>query len=70
VARQPKNQLNVRNEPPPPTFSVSSKLSPALRELHPQAEHAFRDAYFLEFLGLPTPVARAGENEAVVASWG
>lgn len=31
----------------------NKKLSPAVRELHPAADHIFRDKYVLEFLDLP-----------------
>ncbi len=32
---------------------MSAKLSPLVRELHPNIFHAFKDNYVLEFLGLP-----------------
>jgi hypothetical protein len=30
-----------------------SKVSPAVRQMHPEALRIFRDAYTVEFLGLP-----------------
>lgn len=32
---------------------IGAKLSAALREFHPNIQHAFKDNYVLEFLGLP-----------------
>lgn len=32
---------------------IGAKLSPVVRELHPNIQHAFKDNYVLEFLGLP-----------------
>lgn len=52
VARQIDSALFERCVLNPP------KLSTALRELHPQADDFFKDAYQLEFLGLP-----AGHSE-------
>ena len=52
VARQIDSALFERTVLNPP------KLSTALRELHPQADEFFKDAYQLEFLGLP-----AGHSE-------
>lgn len=53
VARQIDGALFERAVLNPP------KVSTALREIHPGAESAFRDAYFVEFLGL-----RDGHHEA------
>jgi predicted nuclease of restriction endonuclease-like (RecB) superfamily len=47
VARQMDTQLFARTVTQPP------KLSTVLRESQPKAEQAFKDSYFLEFLGLP-----------------
>ncbi len=47
VARQMDSQLFARTVLQPP------KLSTVLREAQPKAEQAFKDSYFLEFLGLP-----------------
>ena len=52
LARQIDSALFERTVMNPP------KLSTALRELHPQANDFFKDAYHLEFLGLP-----AGHSE-------
>jgi predicted nuclease of restriction endonuclease-like (RecB) superfamily len=47
IARQIDGALFERAVLNPP------KVSKALRELHPQAEDVFRDAYLVEYLGLP-----------------
>ena len=47
IARQIDGALFERAVLNPP------KVSTALREVHPAAEAIFRDAYFVEFLGLP-----------------
>ena len=52
VARQIDTGLFERAVLDPP------KLSTALRDRQPQAEHHFRDAYQLEFLALPDPPFR------------
>ncbi|MFZ6767747.1 PDDEXK nuclease domain-containing protein [Undibacterium sp. Di26W] len=47
VSRQIDTQLFAR------VVTQAPKLSTVLRESQPQAEQAFKDSYFLEFLGLP-----------------
>jgi predicted nuclease of restriction endonuclease-like (RecB) superfamily len=64
VARQMDSGLFEQTVLHPP------KLSPALRELHPQAEDALRDAYFLEFLGLPTPHSESDLHAALLRDLG
>jgi predicted nuclease of restriction endonuclease-like (RecB) superfamily len=46
------------------------KLSPALREMHPQAADILRDAYSLEFLGLPTPHSELDLHAALLRDLG
>jgi predicted nuclease of restriction endonuclease-like (RecB) superfamily len=58
VARQIDGALFERAVLNPP------KVSTALREIHPGAESVFRDAYFVEFLGLPPPRQEAAPDQA------
>lgn len=46
------------------------KLSPALRQLHPQAAEFFKDIYTLEFLGLPTEHSEADLEGALLRNLG
>jgi predicted nuclease of restriction endonuclease-like (RecB) superfamily len=46
--------------------AAPAKLSTALRELHPAADHAFKDRYVLEFLGLPEPHSEGDLKRALV----
>jgi len=46
------------------------KVSAALRELQPQAESHFKDAYLLEFLGLPDGHTEPDLHRALVANLG
>lgn len=60
VARQIDGALFERAVLNPP------KVSTALREIHPGAESVFRDAYFVEFLGLPDGHHEADLHAALV----
>ncbi len=46
------------------------KLSPLVRELHPQAAEFFKDAYSLEFLGLPDDHSEADLHGALLRNLG
>jgi predicted nuclease of restriction endonuclease-like (RecB) superfamily len=46
------------------------KLSPLMRELHPQAAEFFKDVYTLEFLGLPTEHSEADLEGALLRNLG
>lgn len=46
------------------------KVSTALRQLHPHAEAYFKDAYLLEFLGLPAGHSEADLHRSLVANLG
>lgn len=60
VARQVDAALFERAVLSPP------KVSTALRELHPDAEFAFRDAYLLEFLDLPQDHREADLHQSLL----
>ena len=47
------------------TITGNQKLSAALRELHPDIKHAFKDNYVLEFLGLPEMHAENDLQKAI-----
>lgn len=48
------------------TVAAPAKLSTALREIHPAIDHAFKDRYVLEFLGLPEPHNESDLKRALV----
>ena len=48
------------------TFAAPTKLSTALREIHPSIGEAFKDRYVLEFLGLPEPHSENDLKRALV----
>lgn len=50
------------------TMAAPTKLSTALREIHPQIGEAFKDHYVLEFLGLPEPHSESDLQRALVAN--
>ena len=64
LARQIDGALFERTVLNPP------KLSTALRELHPQAEHHFKDAYLLEFLALPGQHSEANLHRSLLQHLG
>ena len=64
VARQMDNHLFVRTELIPP------KVSPSLRDIHPQATEYLRDTYFLEFLGLNNQHSEADLHEGLIKHLG
>ena len=64
VARQINGSLFERTVLSPP------KLSTALRELHPKADDFFKDAYLLEFLGLPLEHSETDLHHALVHNLG
>ncbi|NDP61161.1 PDDEXK nuclease domain-containing protein [Polaromonas sp.] len=64
VARQIDSALFERCVLNPP------KLSTALRELHPQADGFFKDAYQLEFLGLPAGHSELDLHRALLQNLG
>ena len=64
VARQIDGALFERAVLNPP------KLSTALRELHPQADHHFKDAYLLEFLALPGQHSEADLHRSLLQHLG
>lgn len=51
------------------TVAGPAKLSTALREMHPAIDHAFKDRYVLEFLGLPEPHSENDLQRALVAQY-
>jgi predicted nuclease of restriction endonuclease-like (RecB) superfamily len=53
VARQMDSQLFARS------LTQPAKMAPSLTQAHPQAGSYFKDSYYLEFLGLPSPHAEA-----------
>jgi predicted nuclease of restriction endonuclease-like (RecB) superfamily len=61
LERQLKLALFERAAARPP------KLSAALRRMHPEAADAFKDAYMLEFLGLPTAHSEADLHGSLLA---
>jgi predicted nuclease of restriction endonuclease-like (RecB) superfamily len=46
--------------------AAPATLSTTLREMHPAADHAFKDRYVLEFLGLPEPHSEGDLKRALV----
>ena len=64
VARQIDGALFERAVLNPP------KLSTVLRELHPQADSHFKDAYLLEFLALPGEHSEADLHRALLQNLG
>lgn len=64
VARQIDGALFERAVLNPP------KLSTALRELHPQADSHFKDAYLFEFLSLPSEHSEADLHRALLQNLG
>jgi predicted nuclease of restriction endonuclease-like (RecB) superfamily len=60
VARQIDTKLFARTVTQPP------KLSTVLRESQPKAEQAFKDSYFLEFLGLPKEHSEANLHNSLL----
>jgi predicted nuclease of restriction endonuclease-like (RecB) superfamily len=46
--------------------AAPATLSTALRAMHPAADHAFKDRYVLEFLGLPEPHSEGDLKRALV----
>ena len=50
------------------TALAPPKLSPLVRELHPTAEHFFKDSYLLDFLDLPDVHSEADLQKALVAA--
>ncbi len=64
VARQIDSGLFERAVLDPP------KLSTVLRELQPQAEQQFRDAYMLDFLVLPEPYSEADLHHSLLMNLG
>lgn len=46
------------------------KVSPAVTQLHPEAEQVFRDSYALEFLGLPGEHSEADLHGALIRNLG
>ncbi len=45
-----------------------AKLAPMVREIHPQAEHSFKDAYLVDFLGLPQNHSEADLHQGIIAN--
>jgi predicted nuclease of restriction endonuclease-like (RecB) superfamily len=64
VARQIEGALFERAILNPP------KLSTTLRELHPESAALFKDAYFLEFLGLPADHSEADLHRSLLGNLG
>jgi predicted nuclease of restriction endonuclease-like (RecB) superfamily len=64
VARQIDSGLFERAILDPP------KVSTALREIHPQAEQQFKDAYLLDFLLLPDPHSEADLHRSLLKNLG
>ena len=64
VARQIDTGLFERAVLNPP------KLSPALRDMQPEADQHFRDAYQLEFLALPDPHSEADLHRGLLQNLG
>ena len=52
------------------TVLTRPKLSTMLRELHPEADRHFKDAYLLEFLGLPTAHSEADLHRSLLQNLG
>ena len=50
------------------TAIAPPKLSPLVRELHPAAEHLFKDTYLLDFLDLPDVHSEADLQKALIAA--
>jgi predicted nuclease of restriction endonuclease-like (RecB) superfamily len=48
------------------TVLSPAKLSPVVRELHPQAEAIFKDSYLVEFLDLPSDYSEADLQRGLV----
>ena len=64
LARQIDSALFVRAMMAPP------KLSTALRELHPDAAQAFKDAYFVEFVDVPETHSEADLHRGLLHNLG
>lgn len=50
------------------TLTAKPKLSPALREIHPAAESAFKDGYLLDFLNLPQAHSEHDLQKGLIAN--
>ena len=64
LERQLKSGLFLRTVVDPP------KLSPVVREMYPSAEDVFKDAYALEFLGLPADHDESDLHGALIRNLG